>query len=99
VERFGLGADPNVQINKAAMTIHKNRNSVRAAKHSEDVRNMAVRKSFQSWLAASQRAKTLRLRGFYVSVPAPRLGHPQFILITSKGDDLFKYEHFESAEN
>ena len=80
------------------MTIHKNQNSVCAAKHSEHVRNMAVRKSFQNWLAASRRAKTLRLHGFYVSVPAPRLGHPQFILITSKGDDLIKYEHFDSAE-
>ena len=60
---------------------------------------MAVRKSFQNWLAASQRAKTLRLRGFYVSVPAPRLGHPQLILIASKGDDLNRYERFESAEN
>jgi hypothetical protein len=80
------------------MTIHKNQNSVHGAKHSEHLRNMAVRKSFQSWLAASERAKTLRLRGFYVSVPAPRLGHPQFILITSKRDDLIKYEHFDSAE-
>jgi hypothetical protein len=91
-----LAANPKVET-KAAMTIHKNQNLVCAAKHSEHVRNMAVRNSFQNWLAASQRAKTLRLRGFYVSVPAPRLGHPQLILITSKGDDLIQYERFESA--
>jgi uncharacterized Fe-S cluster-containing radical SAM superfamily enzyme len=81
------------------MTIRKNQNSVCAAKHSEHIRNMAVRKSFENWLAASQRAKTLRLRGFYVSVPAPRLGHPQFILITSKSDNLIQSEHFGSAED
>jgi hypothetical protein len=81
------------------MTIHKNLNSVRATKHSKHVRNMAVRKSFQNWLAASRGAKTLRLRGFYVSVPAPRLGHPQFILITSKSDNRIQYEHFGSAED
>jgi hypothetical protein len=94
-----LVGNPNVEINKAAMTIHKNLNSVRATRQSKHVRNMAVRKSFQNWLAASQRAKTLRLRGFYVSVPAPRLGHPQFILITSKSDNFIQYEHFGSAED
>jgi hypothetical protein len=66
------------------MSIDKNPNSDRATKNPKHDRNMAVRKSFQNWLAASQRAKTLRLRGFYVSVPAPRLGNPQFILIISK---------------
>jgi hypothetical protein len=70
------------------MSIDKNPNSARATKNLKHDRNMAVRKSFQNWLAASQRAKTLRLRGFYVSVPAPRLGHPQFTLIISKSDNL-----------
>jgi hypothetical protein len=79
--------------------IEQNPSSVCATKHSKHVRNMAVRKSLQNWLAASQRAKTLRLRGFYVSVPAPRLGHPQFILITSKSDNLIQSEHFGSAED
>jgi hypothetical protein len=81
------------------MSIDKNPNSARATKNPKHDRNMAVRKSFQNWLAASQRAKTLRLRGFYVSVPAPRLGHPQFILITSKSDNLIQSEHFGSAED
>jgi hypothetical protein len=78
------------QRSARAMSIEKTPNSPRAAKHSKHVRNMAVRKSFRNWLTASQRAKTLRLRGFYVSVPAPRLGHPQFILITSKSDNLIQ---------
>jgi hypothetical protein len=81
------------------MTIPENLKSARPTKHSKHVRNMAVRKSFQNWLAASQRAKTLRRRGFYVSVPAPRLGHPQFILITSKSDNFVQHEHFGSAED
>jgi hypothetical protein len=51
------------------MSIDKNPNSARATKNPKHDRNMAVRKSFQNWLAASQSAKTLRLRGFYVSVP------------------------------
>jgi hypothetical protein len=74
----------NPTFNETAMSIEKDSNSARATKNSKHERNMAVRKSFQNWLAASQRAKTLRLRGFYVSVPAPRLGNPQFILIISK---------------
>jgi hypothetical protein len=70
------------------MSIEKDPNSARATKNLKYERNMAVRKSFQSWLTASQRAKTLRLRGFYVSLPAPRLGYPQLILISCKSDNL-----------
>jgi hypothetical protein len=81
------------------MSIEKSPSSARATKHSKHVRNMALRKSFQNWLAASERAKTLRRRGFYVWVPAPRLGHPQFILITSRSDNLIQSEHFGSAED
>jgi hypothetical protein len=70
------------------MIIDKNPNSARSSKNSQHDRSMAVHKSFQNWFAASERAKILRLRGFYVSVPAPRLGYPQFILISSKCDNL-----------
>ena len=70
------------------MSIDKNPYSAGATRNSKHDRNIAVRNSFQNWLAASQRANTLRLRGFYVSVPAPRLGYPQFILISAKSDNL-----------
>jgi hypothetical protein len=39
------------------------------------------RESFENWLAASGRAKKLRLRGYDVMLPPPHLGRPQFLLI------------------
>ncbi len=42
-----------------------------------------IRQSFQNWISASERAKKLRRLGYKVSVPAPVLGRPQLIVITS----------------
>jgi hypothetical protein len=81
------------------MSIDKNPNSARATKNPKHDRNVAVRKSFHKWLAASQRAKTLRRRGLYVSVPAPRLVTPQFILIISKAITLINNEQFVGAQD
>jgi hypothetical protein len=39
------------------------------------------RESFKNWLAASGRAKKLRLRGYVVTLPQPHLSRPQFLLI------------------
>jgi hypothetical protein len=39
------------------------------------------RESFENWLAASERAKKLKLRGYDVTLPPPHVGRPQFLLI------------------
>ena len=39
------------------------------------------RESFENWIAASERAKKLRRRGYDVMLPPPHLGRPQFLLI------------------
>ena len=39
------------------------------------------RESFENWLAAFERAKKLRICGYDVTVPRPRVGRPQFLRI------------------
>jgi hypothetical protein len=39
------------------------------------------RESFENWLAASERAKKLRIRGYDVTLPPPYVGRPQFLRI------------------
>jgi hypothetical protein len=41
-----------------------------------------IRLSFENWIAASERAKALRQLGYKVTVPAPHVRRPQFILIS-----------------
>jgi hypothetical protein len=43
------------------------------------------RESFKNWLAASARAKKLRLRGYEVKLYPPYLGRPPFLLIKTPG--------------
>jgi hypothetical protein len=41
-----------------------------------------ARASFASWLAALKRAKKLKERGYDVTLPPPRIGRPQFFVIS-----------------
>jgi hypothetical protein len=41
------------------------------------------RESFENWLAALERAKKLRLRGYDVKLPPPHLDRPPLLLIST----------------
>jgi hypothetical protein len=43
-----------------------------------------ARTSFENWISASKRARKLRLDGYDVSIPPPRVGRPQLLLISRR---------------
>jgi hypothetical protein len=67
----------NLQRNKDKHILIKRKNL-------NQIVDNSARASLKNWLAASLRAKKLRQRGYRVSVPAPHVGRPQLLVISSK---------------
>jgi hypothetical protein len=53
-------------------------------KNFNQVHENLARTSFENWILASERARKFRQRGYDVSVPPPRIGRPQFLLISQR---------------
>jgi hypothetical protein len=53
-------------------------------KNLDQVHEKLARASFENWILASERAKKLRQGGYDVSVPPPRIGRPQLLLISRR---------------
>jgi hypothetical protein len=63
---------------------NKDKHTLIKKKNLNQLRENLARTSFQSWMLASQRARNLRRRGYDVSVPPPRIGRPQLLLISRR---------------
>jgi hypothetical protein len=62
----------------------KDKHTLIKKKNLDQLRENLARTSFRSWMLASKRARNLRQRGYDVSVPPPRIGRPQLLLISRR---------------